>query len=323
MLCNARNPEMNDHSHYFDTIIVGAGPAGLTAAIYSSWLGLDTVVLDAGVAGGKASEAHRIENFPGFEEGIKGHELTEKMKKQAVRFGAKIIETEEVVRLDLNGETKRITTRKRTYLSRAVIIATGTQKRKLRVPGETEFLGRGVSYCVVCDGSFFRNAGTAVIGNGQEAAIDALFLAEIAKKVTIVTHGKELKVEGALDRQLRDKANIEIINGQVVAILGKTIVKSIRILEKDSQREIEQDVSGVFISLGGVPMTEVVRRAGLIADKNGCLTVDRMLRTNVEGVYAAGDCTCGGMQVVTAAGEGAMAAMKASAYVREKKKDKK
>jgi len=317
------NAEMNDQGHNFDTIIIGAGPAGLTAAIYSSWLGLDTVVLDAGVAGGKASEAHNIENFPGFEEGIKGRELTEKMRKQAVRFGAKIIETEEVVGLDLNGAIKRATTRKRTYLSRAVIIATGTQKRKLRVPGETEFLGRGVSYCVVCDGPFFRNAGAAVIGNGQEAAIDALFLADIAKRVTIVTHSKELKVEGALDRQLRDKANVEIINGQVAAILGDKIVKSIRIIEKDSQREIEKDVNGVFISLGGVPMTEVVKRAGLKADKNGCLTVDRMLRTNVEGVYAAGDCTCGGMQVVTATGEGAMAAMKVSAYVRGKGKEKK
>ncbi|HYB68467.1 MAG TPA: FAD-dependent oxidoreductase [Candidatus Acidoferrales bacterium] len=314
---------MNDQGHNFDTIIIGAGPAGLTAAIYSSWLGLDTVVLDAGVAGGKASEAHNIENFPGFEEGIKGRELTEKMRKQAVRFGAKIIETEEVVGLDLNGAIKRATTRKRTYLSRAVIIATGTQKRKLRVPGETEFLGRGVSYCVVCDGPFFRNAGAAVIGNGQEAAIDALFLADIAKRVTIVTHSKELKVEGALDRQLRDKANVEIINGQVAAILGDKIVKSIRIIEKDSQREIEKDVNGVFISLGGVPMTEVVKRAGLKVDKNGCLTVDRMLRTNVEGVYAAGDCTCGGMQVVTATGEGAMAAMKVSAYVRGKGKEKK
>jgi thioredoxin reductase (NADPH) len=204
-----------------------------------------------------------------------------------------------------------------------VIIATGTQKRKLRVPGETEFLGRGVSYCVVCDGPFFRNAGTAVIGNGQEAAIDALFLADIARKVTIVTHGKELKAEGALDRQLRDKANVEIINGQLAAILGEKIVKSIRIIEKDTQREIEKDVNGVFVSLGGVPMTEVVKKAGLNADKNGCLTVDRMLRTNGEGVYAAGDCTCGGMQVVTAAGEGAMAAMKASAYVRKKKNEKK
>jgi thioredoxin reductase (NADPH) len=304
-------------------IIIGAGPAGLTAAIYSSWLGLGTVVLEAGVAGGKAFEASRVENFPGFEEGIKGHELTEKMRKHAARFGAEIMQAEEVVGLDLNGEIKRVTTRKRTYLGRAVIIATGTQKRKLRVPGETEFLGRGVSYCAVCDGPFFRNAGIAVIGNSHEAAADALFLADIAKSVTLVTQGKELNVEGALASRLRGSVNVEIINGQVVAILGEKIVKSIRIIKNDSQREAEKDVNGVFISLGGVPMTEVVKRAGLTTDKNGCLRVDRMQRTNVDGVYAAGDCTCGGMQVVTAAGEGAMAAMKASAYVRRKRNQKK
>jgi thioredoxin reductase (NADPH) len=314
---------MSDRNHVYDMIIIGAGPAGLTAAIYSSWLGLGTVVLEAGVAGGKAFEASRVENFPGFEEGIKGRELTEKMRKQAVRFGAEIMQAEEVVGLHLSGEIKRVTTRKRTYLGRAVIIATGTQKRKLMVPGETEFLGRGVSYCAVCDGPFFRNARIAVIGNSQEAATDALFLADIAKSVTLVTQGKELNVEGTLASRLRGRSNVEIINGQVVAILGEQILKSIRIIKKDSQREVEKDVNGVFISLGGVPMTEVVKRAGLNADKNGCLTVDRMQRTNVDGVYAAGDCTCGGMQVVTAAGEGAMAAMRASAYVRRKRNEKK
>jgi len=313
---------MNDGNYSFDVIIIGAGPAGLTAAIYSSWLGLDTVVLEAGFAGGKAFEAARIENFPGFEEGIKGRELTDKMRKQAVRLGGKIIEGEEVVGLDLKGEIKQVTTRKRTYQSEAVIVATGTQKRKLRVPGETEFLGMGVSYCVVCDGPFFKNADTAIIGNSQEAATDALFLATIAKSVTLVTQERELKVEGNLEKQLRDKSNIEILCGRVVAILGEKSVNSIRIVENDSQRKIEKSVSGVFVSLGGVPMTVIMKRAGLVADKTGCLTVDRTLRTNIDGVYAAGDCTCGGMQVVTAAGEGAMAAMKASAYIRKKKNEK-
>jgi thioredoxin reductase (NADPH) len=244
------------------------------------------------------------------------------MRKQAVRFGGKIMEAEEVVGLDLDGEIKRVTTRERIYQGRVVIVATGTQK-KLKVPGETEFLGRGVSYCVVCDGPFFRNARTAVVGNSQEAGTDALFLATVAKSVTLVTQEKELKIEGTLEEQLRGKSNIKIINGQVVAISGQKTVKSIRIIENDSRREIEKDVDGVFISLGGVPMTDIVERAGLNVDKNGCITVDRMLRTNVDGVYAAGDCTCGGMQVVTAAGEGAMAAMKASAYVRRRKNEKK
>jgi thioredoxin reductase (NADPH) len=314
---------MGAENYIFDIIIIGAGPAGLAAAIYSSWLGLDTVVIEAGVAGGKAFEAPKIQNFPGFEEGIKGRELTDKMRNQAVRFGGKIMEAEEVVGLDLGSEIKRITTRKRTYPGRAVIVATGTQKRKLSVPGETEFLGRGVSYCVVCDGPFFRNAETAVIGNSQEAGADALFLATIAKSVTLVTQENQLDIEGALEEQLKGRSNVEIINGRVLAILGEKTVKSIRIVENVSQREIEKDVKGVFISLGGVPMTNLVKGAGLNVDKNGCLTVDRMQKTNLEGVYAAGDCTCGGMQVFTAAGEGAMAAMKASAYIRNKKNQKK
>jgi thioredoxin reductase (NADPH) len=218
---------------------------------------------------------------------------------------------------------KRVTTRKRTYQSHVVIVATGTQKRKLRVPGETEFLGMGVSYCVVCDGPFFKNAETVVIGNSQEAATDVLFLSSLAKRVTLVAQEKELKIEGALLEQLRSRSNVEIISGQVVAIMGEKTVKSVKIVESDSQREIEKSVSGVFVCLGGVPMTDIVKRAGLSADENGCLAVDRMLKTNVDGVYAAGDCTCGGMQVVTAAGEGAMAAMKASAYIRRKKNEKK
>ena len=311
---------MIEQSKVCDILVIGAGPAGLTAGIYSSWLGLDTVILEAGVPGGRAWEAPRIENFPGFEGGIRGRELAEKMNKQASKFGAKIKTMEEVVGLDLNGETKRVTTRKETYLAQAVIIATGTQRRKLLVPGETEFLGRGVSYCTVCDGPLFKNARVAIVGSSEEAVIDALFLADFAANVEIVTQKNELKMEGTLKERLQNKPNIEINKGQVVAILGDHVVKAIKIFEPNTQREIEKEVNGVFISLGGVPMTEIVKKAGINADKNGCLIVDRAQRTNIEGVFAAGDCTCGWMQAVTAAGEGAMAAMKAAAHVRKKKR---
>lgn len=300
----------------YDVIIVGGGPAGLSAAIYCSWLGLRTVVLETGVSGGKAWEAPRIENFPGFEEGIKGSELAAKMSKQANRLGAIVRASEEVVDLDVNHETKRVTTRKRTYSAPALIVCTGTQRRKVQVSGEAQFLGRGVSYCAVCDGPFFKNAAVAVVGGGQEAVLDALFLTDLAKTVILVTHEKEAEIEGNLMEKVRKKPNVEIVRGRLVGVLGDQVVKSIRVLETDAQREIEKEVKGVFISLGGVPMTEIVRKAGIETDKNGCLIVDRLQRTNVDGVFAAGDCTCGGMQVVTAAGEGAMAAMKASAYVR-------
>jgi len=300
-----------------DVLIIGAGPAGLTAAIYSAWLGLKTVVLEAGIVGGRAWLAPNIENFPGFEFGVKGSDLVEKMRLQALRFHAEIADAEEVAGMDLTGECKRVTSRKQTYEASALIIATGTQRRKLLVAGETDFVGRGVSYCVTCDGPFFRNATVAVVGNGEEAAIDALFMADMAKQVMLVSEQEELNFEGTLMDRLRSKPNVEIIKAQVVRVVGEQVVHSVRLLEFGTKHEFERDVKGVFISLGGVPMTAIVRGAGVATDKGGCLTVDRQQKTNIEGVYAAGDCTCGGMQVVTAAGEGAMAAMRASAYVRK------
>ncbi len=301
-----------------DVIIIGAGPAGLTAAIYSAWLGLHTVVLESGITGGRAWLAPKVENFPGFPEGIKGSELVEKMKQQAIRFKAEIQTDEEVIGLKTAETTKEITTHKQTYQAPVLIIATGTQKRKLRVPGETELLGRGVSYCAVCDGPFFRNKPVAIVGASEEAAIDALALADLASKVTIVTQEQPLSIEGTLLDRVKAKANVEILNGKVTQIVGEQVVNAIKIQLTGNQIEATREVKGVFVALGGVPLTAIVQKAGIATDRGGCLTVDRQQRTNIEGVFAAGDCTCGGMQVITAAGEGAMAAMKASVYVRRK-----
>lgn len=302
-----------------DVIIIGAGPAGLTAAIYSAWLGLKTILLETAAVGGRAYQAPKIENFPGFPEGIKGSELVERITQQAKRLGAEFATDQEVIGLELKQDTKKVITHTRTYQASALIIATGTQRRKLRVPGETEFLGRGVSYCAICDGPFFRRREIAVVGNGEEAAIDALSLVDIASKVLIVSQEPGLALEGALMDRLRDKTNVEMLNGKVTQIIGDQVVNAIKIQDYASGSETQREVKGVFIALGGVPLTAIVRNAGIATDRNGCLTVDRQQRTNLEGVFAAGDCTCGGMQVVTAAGEGAMAAMKASAYIRRGK----
>ena len=199
----------------------------MTAAIYTSWLGLKTVVLEAGVVGGRAWLAPKIENFPGFEFGVKGSELAEKMRLQALRFQAEIAEGEEVVALELKGEFKRVISRKQSYEASAVIIATGTQRRKLLVAGETDFVGRGVSFCVTCDGPFFRKATVAVVGNGEEAAIDALFMSDLASQVLLVSEQQQLNFEGALMDRLRSRANIEVIMGQVVRIVGEQVVKSV------------------------------------------------------------------------------------------------
>ncbi|MGA2523379.1 MAG: FAD-dependent oxidoreductase [Candidatus Bathyarchaeia archaeon] len=310
---------METENQKTDILIIGGGPAGLAAAIYSAWLGLKTVVLEAGIVGGRAWLAPKIENFPGFEFGVKGSDLVEKMRLQALRFHAEIAESEEIVGLDLKNECKHVVSRKQSYEADAVIIATGTQRRKLLVAGETDFVGRGVSYCVTCDGPFFRNATVAVVGNGEEAAIDALFMADLANQVLLVSEQQDLNFEGTLMERLRNKPNIEIVNGQVERIVGDEAVRAIVILEFGSKRELERNVKGIFVSLGGVPLTAIVKNAGVATDAGGCLVVDRQQKTNLEGVFAAGDCTCGGMQVITAVGEGAMAAMRASAYVRKVK----
>jgi len=309
---------LTEQNKKFDVLIIGTGPAGLTAAIYSSWLGLKTLALDSGIIGGTTWFAPKIDNYPGYDEGIKGSDLIEKMRSQASRFGAEIKASEEVVGLEVAGKDKLVTSRKDTYVATAVIFAIGTQRRKLFVPGEAEFLGRGVSYCAVCDAIFFRGAKVAVVGDGEEAAMDALLLADIAGSVLLVSRAGVPNIDTDLLNKLKGKPNVEFVKGKVTAIQGQQVVKTIKILQSANQ-EIEKEVKGVIIALGGVPLTEIVKAAGINVDINGCLIVDRQQRTNVEGVFAAEDCTCGGMQVVTAAGEGAMAAMKASAHLRSEK----
>jgi len=310
---------LSQEEQVYDLVILGAGPAGLTAGIYSSRLGLRTLILESGIPGGRAGEAPFIENYPGFPEGIAGVELVERMVKQCSKFGAEIRTFEEAIDLDLKGPLKKVTTRKGSYLSMAVIIATGTQRRKIRIPGESEFLGRGVSYCPVCDGAFFKGLRVIVVGSGEEAAADALFLTDLAGEVVLVTHGAPLEAAEDLIRRIRSKG-VKVIEARVTEIGGKDSVEHVKIIYEDGREDV-LPADGVFISLGGVPTSELVKKAGVEVDEKGCVKVDRWQRTNIEGVFAAGDCTCGGMQVVTAAGEGAMAAINASRHIKRKKRD--
>jgi len=305
----------------YDIIIVGAGPAGLTAGIYAARIGLKTLILEGNLPGGRAIYAPMVENFPGFPNGIIGSELTQKMTDQAKRFGAELKFPEEVININLSGETKVVNTKKEAYQARALILSTGAQRKKLLVPGETEFLGQGVSYCPICDGPFFKALAVTVIGSGDEAANDALFMTKIAKKVTMISSKGEMEMSVALREKLEEKKNFEVmLNSRVEAIEGDTSVKAIRIVDVKTNKQQRIPTDGVFISLGNVPMTQMVQKAGIEVDQKGCIKVDRQQRTNVEGVFAAGDCTCGGMQMVTASGEGATAAVKASTYVKRTKK---
>ena len=304
----------------FDVIIIGGGPAGLSAAIYAARLGMKTKLFEDRVLGGRASEAPEVWNFPGFPEGIGGFDLIDRMAQQASKFGAGLQYPEEALNLALKGSVKIVTTRSGEYKCFAVIIATGTQRKKLQVQGETEFLGRGISYCAVCDGPLFRDKVVTVVGSGNEAFEDALYLSNLSKKVLLVTHNEEIKAEKALVDECEKRPNVGFAKAKVESVLGKDFVTDIETVNFEDGKKTRMPIDGVFISVGGVPMTSLVKAAGMDVDERGCIKVDRRQTTNIEGVYAAGDCTCGGMQIVTAAGEGAMAAIQAYRYVKKTRK---
>lgn len=298
----------------WDILILGAGPAGLAAGIYAGRSKLKTLILESEMPGGRVIKASAIENFPGFPEGISGYELTHRMLEQVKRFNAELRYPENVVALDLKGEVKTVATRKGAYKARAIILAVGTHNRKLLVPGEVELLGRGVSYCATCDGFFFRDRSVAVVGSGEEAAEDAVLIAGSAAKVTLVPNAGELEMSAESIEKLKDK-KVQILHGaKVEAIEGEEAVNALKLADGG-----RLSVDGVFVALGSVPMTKMIEKAGVKTDDRGCIIVDRKQRTNVEGVFAAGDCTCGSMQVATAVGEGAAAAIAAASYVKRKR----
>ena len=298
----------------FDAIIIGSGPAGLTAAIYLGRAGQKAVVLEKDFTGGYTAKIAHIENYPGYET-ISGMDLTMIMAKQAEKFGATIVFPVEVIDLELKGEVKRVRTREEIYEAPAVIIAIGVARKKLEVPGAKEFLGKGVSYCATCDGAFFKGRTVAVVGSDDEAAEEALHLADLADKVSLVPH-KELDVVVAVMARMKSKTNLEIHPvSHIKEIIGDELVTGLKILRDNTEKVLPFE--GVFIAMGSTPISSLILKAGGLADDRGCLIVDKHQRMNIDGVFAAGDCTFGGMQIVSAAGEGAVAGMRAASYVRK------
>jgi len=300
-----------------ELIIIGAGPAGLSAGIYSVRSGLKTLVLEEKMAGGTISDTPVIQNYPGFES-ISGQELLQKMVAHARSAGVTINEFETVTSIELTAEQKIVKTSRANYETNAVIIATGSHYRELGIPGEKEFRGRGVSYCGLCDGPLFKGKSLLVVGGGNSALITTLYLADIASDVKIAHRRDAFRAEEALVKALEGKKNVEILwNTEAKEIKGDKLVEKVALFDNKTGAAKELAVDGVFVQVGEDPNSQIAKNAGVAVDEKGYIIVDMLQRTNVAGVYAAGDVTNHPIkQVGTAVGQGITAATEAYGHIR-------
>lgn len=288
----------------YDLLILGAGPSGLTAGIYAARGGLKTAIIEKTSFGGQLALTSEIENYPGFEN-ISGFELAYKMQQQAEKLGVEFI-YEEITDLDIVGDVKCVKTQGNKYEAKAVIIAMGASPRLLGLDKETALLGAGVSYCATCDGAFFRGKDVAVIGGGNTAVEDAIYLSKFCNKVYIVHRRNEFRATKAEINKMTAKQNVELVLSSVVSdIFGESKVEGIEVTTGEQKKRI--DVSGVFVAIGRTPNTELIH--GIDLTDNGYIVVDRLQRTSEKGVYAVGDIVDKSLrQVVTACADGAVAA---------------
>ncbi|MDP3013502.1 MAG: thioredoxin-disulfide reductase [Candidatus Subteraquimicrobiales bacterium] len=302
----------------YDVIIVGGGPAGLTAAIYTERAKLKTLLLEKGLTGGQAVTTELIENYPGFPLGISGLELLQRMDEQARNFGAEIKTLCEVATVKLHKKQKIVIANEEEYVAKAIIITSGVQAAKLNIPGEKEFTGKGVSYCATCDGAFFKDKKVLVVGGGDAAIEEALFLTRFATGVTIVHRRDALRATKILQERALKNPRVHFIwNSHPVKISGDSRVREIILYNKLTEKETPLEVDGVFIYIGTTPNTDFVK--GLInLDNQGYILTDENLQTSIPGIFAAGDVRHNKLkQVATAVGEGAFAAFSAQKYLEE------
>jgi thioredoxin reductase (NADPH) len=301
----------------WDVIIVGAGSAGLAAAIYAVRSGLKTLVLDEKFAGGTIADAPTIVNYPGFVS-ISGGELAQKMADHARSLGANIHDIEAVAAMNLTGENKTVTTTGATYTAKAVIISTGSHYKEIGAKGEKDFRGRGVSYCGVCDGPFFKGKRVVVVGGGNSACITTLYLSGLASQVTVIHRRQIFRAEESLVNDLKTKTNVNILwNTEIQEIKGDRQVRLVTLIDNSTGKTSEQAADAVFVQVGEAPNSQLASTAGAEIDDHGYIKIDMHQRTNIEGVFAAGDVTNHPVkQVGTAVGQGITAALEAYAFIR-------
>lgn len=310
---------MNVRNEIYDILIIGGGPAGLTAGIYAARSKLRTLILETGLLGGQMTTTDMIENFPGFPKGIPGAELSSLMEEQAKRFGVEIINGE-ALKIILEKDLKIVKTYESNYNAEAVIISTGTEWRRLGIPGEDEFIGRGVSFCATCDGAFFKDSPIMVVGGGDSALTEALYLTKFASEVTIVHRRDSLRATKLYQERAFSNPKIKFLwNSILEEIKGDKTVKSVIVRDIKTNERKEYSVEGVFLFIGRRPRTSFLKDL-VKMDGEGYITTDEKCETSVRGIFAAGDCRKKLLyQISTAVGDGATAAFAAEKYLEGKK----
>lgn len=300
-----------------DLIIIGAGPAGLTAALYAGRSRLDTLLIEKMVVGGRILMSESIENYPGFPGGLPTHELIARMEAQVKEMEVKIVNDEI---LDVDVHKKIIQGANSVYESKAIIIASGAKPRRLNVPGESEYTGRGVSYCATCDAPFFKNKKVVIVGGGNTVAEEAAYLSRFASSVTVVHRRQDLRADAILQEKIHDNKKINFILSSVVTqVKGTQKVEAVTIKDLLGGKEYDFDCDGVFIYIGYEPETSFLK-GKIKLDEPGMVITDENMATSAEGVFACGDCRKKGLyQVINACGDGAVAADAAYKYIANKR----
>ena len=303
--------------HIYEMIIIGGGPAGYTAALYAARAGLDAILIEKMSAGGQMALTGDIDNYPGFEEGVDGFTLGMKMQQSAERFGAKT-EYAEVLSVDFSNKIKRIETTSGDLYSKTVVIAMGANPRELGVKDESALIGRGVHYCAHCDGRFYKDKTVAVVGGGNSAAADALYLSRLARKVYLIHRRDTLRATKIYHKPLMNTENVEFVwNSTVNEIIADGRVTGLKVKDVNSGDISELLCDGLFISIGRKPVTEFLKDK-IELDKSGYIVADETTKTNIDGVYAAGDIRTKALrQVVTAVADGAVAVHYAEEYLNQ------
>ena len=302
---------MSQKKHTFDLIIIGAGPAGLTAAIYASRGSLSTLVVDQSSAGGQVKTTHQVANFPGFVEPVSGYELARNMKKQAEKYGTKFKLASEITALDLSGDVKWLQIDGDIYEAGRVIIATGASPRLLNIPGEVEYKGSGVSYCATCDGDFYRDKDVIVIGGGNSAMEESLLLLQYVRSITVIHQFDELQAEKVTAAKILQNPKVKILwshEPRKFEKQGDRMIVTAENLKTGELETLERD--GIFVFVGMSPNTELFTSTPLVSSEHGYIATNDRMETNLNGVYAAGDVRNKKFrQITTAVGDGTVAAM--------------